>query len=122
MTGTAMSAANEFRRIYKQRVLPMPTNRPVRRTRLPDLCFGTSDEKWRAIVEEIVEIHRQGRPILIGTRSIDKSQLLSTMLGAVHIEHRVLNAHQVAIEAEIVAAAGQPGKVTVRSDERQVGE
>jgi preprotein translocase subunit SecA len=116
MTGTAMTAANEFRRIYKMRVLPMPTNRPVQRKRLPDLCFGTSDEKWRAIVEEVVELHRQGRPILIGTRSIDKSQLLSTMLSQVNIEHRVLNAHQVAIEAEIVAAAGQPGKVTVATN------
>ena len=116
MTGTAMSAGNEFRRIYKLRVLPMPTNRPVQRKRLPDLCFGTSDEKWRAIVEEVVELHRAGRPILIGTRSIDKSQLLSTMLAQVHIEHRVLNAHQVAIEAEIVAAAGQPGKVTVATN------
>ena len=117
MTGTAMTAANEFHKIYKIRVLPMPTNRPVKRHRLPDLCFGTSDEKWRAIVEEIVEMNRQGRPILIGTRSIDRSQLLSTMLTAAGIaEHRVLNAHQVALEAEIVAEAGQAGKVTVATN------
>jgi preprotein translocase subunit SecA len=116
MTGTAMSAANEFRRIYKRRVVPVPTNRPVKRQRLPDLSFGSADEKWRAIVDEVVQMHRQGRPILIGTRSIDKSQLLSTMLKAVNIEHRVLNAHQVAIEAEIVAEAGKPEKVTVATN------
>jgi preprotein translocase subunit SecA len=116
MTGTAMSAANEFRRIYKIRVVPMPTNRPVKRQILPRLVFGSSDEKWKAIVQEVVELHRQGRPILIGTRSIDKSQLLSTMLTAAGVEHRVLNAHQVAIEAEIVADAGKPGKVTVATN------
>jgi preprotein translocase subunit SecA len=116
MTGTAASASNEFYRIYKRRVIAVPTNRPVQRQRLPDLIFGTADEKWRAIVEEVVAMHRQGRPVLIGTRSIDKSQLLSTLLTAAGIAHRVLNAHQVAEEAEIVAAAGERGKVTVATN------
>lgn len=116
MTGTGMTASSEFRRIYKMRVVPIPTNRKVQRQRLPDLCFGTSDAKWRAIVEEIVQMNRAGRPVLVGTRSIDKSELLSTMLKAANVEHRVLNAHQVALEAEIVAEAGQPGKVTVATN------
>ena len=116
MTGTAMSAANEFYRIYKIRVVPIPTNRPSRRQRLPELCFGHSDAKWQAIVEEIVEMHKLGRPVLVGTRSIDKSQLLSTMLKAVGVQHQVLNAHQVALEAEIVKEAGQMGKVTVATN------
>jgi preprotein translocase subunit SecA len=116
MTGTAASASTEFRRIYKIRVMAVPTNRPVQRKRLPDLIFGTADEKWRAIVDDVVAMHRLGRPVLIGTRSIDKSQLLSTMLKAAGIEHRVLNAHQVAEEAQIVAEAGQRGKVTVATN------
>jgi preprotein translocase subunit SecA len=116
MTGTAMSAAGEFKRIYKMRVVPIPTNRPSRRAKLPDLSFGHSDSKWQSIVEEIVEMHRQGRPVLVGTRSIDKSQLLSTMLKAVNVPHQVLNAHQVSLEAEIVKEAGHAGRVTVATN------
>jgi preprotein translocase subunit SecA len=116
MTGTASTAAREFRKVYKKVVIPVPTNRPVQRKRLPDLVFGNSDQKWRAIVEEIRELHQQGRPILVGTRSIDKSLILSQLLNEVGIEHKVLNAHQVAVEAEIVAQAGQPGKVMVATN------
>jgi preprotein translocase subunit SecA len=116
MTGTAMTAAREFRKVYRKVVIPVPTNRPVRRERLPDQVFGTSDEKWRAIVAETRELHEQGRPVLIGTRSIDKSLILSKLLNELGLEHKVLNAHEIATEAEIVARAGQPGKVTVATN------
>jgi preprotein translocase subunit SecA len=116
MTGTAMSAAREFRKVYKKPVIPVPTNRPCQRERLPDLVFAHADEKWNAIVAEAVELHRLGRPILIGTRSIDKSVVLSRLLALQGIEHKVLNAHEVAAEAEIVARAGQRGKVTVATN------
>ncbi len=116
MTGTAMSAAREFQKIYKMRVVRIPTNRPVHRTRLPDRVFGHSEQKWQAIVEEVQQLHEQGRPVLIGTRSIDKSRILSDLLKQMRIEHRVLNANEIAAEAEIVALAGQPGKVTVATN------
>lgn len=116
MTGTAATAAHEFRKVYKRIVIKVPTNKPVKRVRLPDSVFGTSDKKWQAIVEEIKGLHAAGRPILVGTRSIDKSVVLSRLLTAAGIEHKVLNAHEVATEAEIVARAGQPGKVTVATN------
>jgi preprotein translocase subunit SecA len=116
MTGTATSAAREFRKVYHKVVIPVPTNRPAQRRRLPDTVVGTSDEKWHAIVEETRVMHEQGRPVLIGSRSIDKSIILSKLLQQVGIEHKVLNAHEIAAEAEIVARAGQPGKVTVATN------
>ncbi len=116
MTGTASSSARELAKIYEVRVAPIPTNRPAIRERLPDRIFGTSDAKWAAIVEEVREQHDIGRPILIGTRSIDKSVLLSQLLQQAGIEHRVLNAHQIAAEAEIVSEAGRKEKVTVSTN------
>lgn len=116
MTGTAVTAAREFRKIYKTRVVRIPTNRPARRSRLPDRVFGTSVQKWTAIVEEVTELHRQGRPVLIGTRSIDKSELLSKLLAQMNVPHLVLNAKEIAKEADIVAQAGQPGRVTVATN------
>jgi preprotein translocase subunit SecA len=116
MTGTASTASREFRKVYHRVVVPVPTNRPAQRKRLPDLVFGTSDEKWHAIVQEIRELNMQGRPVLVGTRSIDKSLILSRLLTLAGIEHKVLNAHEIAAEAEIVADAGQPGKVTVATN------
>jgi preprotein translocase subunit SecA len=116
MTGTASSSARELAKIYEVRVAPIPTNRPAIRERLPDRIFGTSDAKWAAIVEEVREQHDIGRPILIGTRSIDKSVLLSQLLEQAGVEHRVLNAHQIAAEAEIVSEAGRKGKVTVSTN------
>ncbi|HEX5445002.1 MAG TPA: preprotein translocase subunit SecA [Pirellulales bacterium] len=116
MTGTAISSARELRKIYKVDVIAIPTNRPAIRQRLPDAIFGTSDQKWAAIVEEVRELHAQGRPVLIGTRSIDKSVHLSELLNEAGIEHQVLNAHQVAAEADIVARAGQRGRVTVSTN------
>ena len=84
------------------------------RTRLPDLVFGTADEKWHAIVQEIRDLHLEGRPILVGTRSIDKSIILSRLLNLAGIEHKVLNAHEIATEAEIVKLAGQPDLYRIR--------
>ncbi|HVW37959.1 MAG TPA: preprotein translocase subunit SecA [Pirellulales bacterium] len=116
MTGTAASSARELAKIYEVSVVPIPTNRPAIRQRLPDHIFGTSEAKWYAIVEEVRELHARRRPILIGTRSIDKSVLLSALLKQAGIEHRVLNANQIAEEADIVACAGLPGKVTVSTN------
>ncbi len=116
MTGTAMSSAREFRKIYKMRVIKIPTNKPVQRKRLPARIFGTADAKWNAIAEEVREMHDIERPILIGTRSIDKSEHLSQLLSAQGIDHQVLNAQKVAEEAGIVERAGEPGKVTVATN------
>lgn len=116
MTGTALSSAKEFYRVYKTHVIPVPTNRPSKRVRLPDMVFGTSEQKWRAIVEEIKRVHAQHRPILVGTRSIDKSELLAKLLTEAGISHQVLNAYEVAKEAEIVAQAGGLDKVTVATN------
>jgi preprotein translocase subunit SecA len=116
MTGTARTAAREFRKIYKIRVIPIPTNRPVLRKRLPTRIFGTNDAKWSAIADEILELYQQGRPVLIGTRSIDKSEHLSRLLSERGLKHQVLNAREIAKEADIVALAGQTGKVTVATN------
>ncbi len=116
MTGTAATSASELRRIYRTPVLRVPTNKPPRRQRMADRVFGTMDRKFVAIVKEIQEINAIGRPILIGTRSIDKSVILSKMLTELAIEHQVLNANNVEKEAEIVAAAGGHGRVTVATN------
>ncbi len=116
MTGTARDSARELRKIYKCRVVAIPTNRPLIRTRLPDLVFGNSDAKWDAVVEEVCRLNAEGRPVLIGTRSIDKSEHLSQLLEEKGIEHQVLNAHHIEAEAEIVARAGLRGKVTVSTN------
>jgi preprotein translocase subunit SecA len=116
MTGTAATSAGELHKIYSCRVVPVPTNRPPIRQKLPTMVFGTADDKWRAIIEDIVEQHRAGRPVLVGTRSIDKSEILSRLLEESNIEHKVLNARHVAAEAEIVGHAGEQGKVTVATN------
>ena len=116
MTGTALTSAREFRKIYKCLVVRIPTNRPVQRERLDDRVFKTGEEKWQQVVREIVELHEQGRPVLIGTRTIEKSELLSEMLIQQGIEHEVLNARHIAREAAIVAQAGQPARVTVATN------
>lgn len=116
MTGTAASSAAELRRIYRLQVEVIPTHRPCRRQRLPDLVFGTAAAKWDAVVKEVREQHAQGRPVLIGTRTIDKSENLSRLLTAAGIEHDVLNARQHEAEAAIVARAGERGRVTVATN------
>ena len=116
MTGTAQSAAREFRKIYKRPVVRIPTNRETKRDRLGDRIFGTEEAKWRAIVEEVCELHRAGRPVLIGTKSIDKSEQLSELLRTRGVDHEVLNANEIAKEAKIVERAGERARVTVATN------
>jgi preprotein translocase subunit SecA len=116
MTGTASDSARELRKLCKVHVMAIPTHRPAIRERWPVRIYGTADKKWDAIVAEIHELHSQGRPVLVGTRSIDKSIILSGLLGKAGIEHQVLNAYRIAEEAEIVARAGERGQVTVSTN------
>ena len=116
MTGTAAASRRELSKIYKCHVVPVPTNRPPQRVQLPTRVFATERAKWNAIVEEISEIHALGRPTLIGTRTIDKSEILSKLLTERKFEHSVLNANRIAEEAEIVADAGRLGKITVSTN------
>ena len=116
MTGTAANSSTELKKIYNTRVVEVPTNRPPKREQWPDQVFATEQDKWSAIVEEVIEVRADGRPVLIGTRSIDKSELLSVMLEERGVEHDVLNARNLAREAEIVASAGQPGRVVVATN------
>jgi len=116
MTGTVGRSAREFRSVYGARTFVVPTHRPARRSGMPPLIFATAEFKWRGVVEEIRAVHATGRPVLVGTRSIDKSQRLSAMLGEAGIEHTVLNARETAREAEIIAGAGKPYGVTVATN------
>ena len=116
MTGTALTDAAELRRIYKVGVFKVPTNRPGRRTWLPDRVFSTEEEKFRAVADQIIEWNKHGVPVLVGTRSIERSEKLSTLLAAGGIEHQILNAKNHEIEAQIVAQAGQKGRVTVATN------
>ncbi len=116
MTGTASTSAPELTKIYKTPVVLVPTNRPPRRQRLPDQVYGTMLQKFEAIVTETKAMHALGRPVLIGTRSIDKSLILSKLLQEEGIELQILNANEVEREAEIVAEAGKRGRVTVATN------
>ena len=116
MTGTAIASARELHKIYRCHVVAVPTNRPVIRQRLSNMVFGNENAKWAAVVEEVCRVHAEGRPVLIGTRSIDKSETLSRLLEEREIEHQILNAHHVETEAAIVAEAGQSDKVTVSTN------
>ncbi len=116
MTGTVATSARELRKIYKLRSVNVPTNRAPRREQWPDMVLGTEAHKWNAIVDEIKTINATGRPILIGTRSIDKSERLASQLTAAGIAHIVLNARHLANEAEIVAQAGKQNQVTVATN------
>ena len=115
MTGTAETEAPEFLKIYKLDVLVIPTNEPVRRTDYPDMIYKTRGEKYRAVIDAIVEMQAQNRPVLVGTTSVEVSETLSRMLGK-KIKHSVLNAKRHKEEAEIVAHAGQPGAVTIATN------
>ena len=116
MTGTAATEANEFHEIYGLDVVVVPTNRPLARASYPDHIFLREQDKWQAIVEEVEEVHQTGRPILLGTVSIEKNELVSKLLTRRGIPHEVLNAKQHEREAQIVAKAGQPGAVTVATN------
>ncbi|HOC39171.1 MAG TPA: preprotein translocase subunit SecA, partial [Thermodesulfobacteriota bacterium] len=115
MTGTAETEAPEFMKIYKLDVLVIPTNEPVRRTDHPDVIYRTKGEKYRAVINEILAMHEQQRPVLVGTTSVEVSETLSRMLGK-RVKHSVLNAKRHREEAEIVANAGQPGAVTIATN------
>ena len=116
MTGTAATEAEEFWKIYKLEVVEVPTNKPMVREDQPDLIYKNQDAKYRAVVEEIAELQSDGKPVLVGTTDIDKSELLSEMLRRRGVPHEVLNAKQHEREAAIVAQAGQPGAVTVATN------
>ncbi|MEQ9407230.1 MAG: preprotein translocase subunit SecA [Fuerstiella sp.] len=116
MTGTAMTEAEEFWKIYKLDVMAVPTNRTMQRINYPDNIYGTEKEKWNAVIQEIDEVHRTGRPILVGTTSIETSELVAGKLVKRGIKHNVLNAKQHEREAEIVAQAGRRGAVTIATN------
>jgi preprotein translocase subunit SecA len=116
MTGTADTEAEEFAKIYKLEVLVIPTNMPMIRTDHPDVIYKTEKEKFNAVIEEIKQLHEARRPVLVGTISIEKSELLSKYLTRQGIKHHVLNAKNHEREAEIVAQAGQPGQVTISTN------
>jgi len=113
MTGTAATEAEEFYAIYGLDVVVIPTNRPMIRIDYPDVVYRTEKAKWEAIVREIEECYRAGRPVLVGTTSIEKSERLSKALKARGIRHQVLHAKKHAEEAKIIARAGEPGAVTI---------
>ena len=116
MTGTAMTEEDEFKEIYKLDVIAIPTNKPVIRIDHNDQVYSTEKGKYSAIIDKIIECHEKGQPILVGTVSIEKSELLSAMLKRKGIKHEVLNAKHHAKEAEIVAQAGKYGAVTIATN------
>jgi len=116
MTGTAATEADEFLKIYGLEVVVIPTHKPMIRIDYPDAVYKTEKAKFKAIIKEISELYKIGRPVLVGTRSIEKSELLSSMLKKLGIPHQVLNAKYHEKEAEIIARAGQKGSVTIATN------
>lgn len=116
MTGTAWEARHELWQVYKLPTVRIPTHRPCIRVQHPERVFGTSEARWVAVVEEVKRIHKLGRPVLVGTRSVEASEKLSSMLNAKALKHDVLNAVRHEEEAAIVEQAGQPGRITVATN------
>jgi preprotein translocase subunit SecA len=118
MTGTAKTEEAEFEKIYNLEVTVIPTNRPTGRQDLPDVVYKTEEAKWRSIAQECSEMHEMGRPVLVGTTSVEKSELLSRMLSELNVEHNLLNAkpENVERESEIIAQAGRKGAVTIATN------
>ena len=116
MTGTAMTEEDEFKEIYRLDVIEIPTNKPVARIDNSDVVYKTEKGKFMAVIDQVKECHAKGQPVLVGTVSIEKSEILSKMLSRVGIKHEVLNAKQHAKEAEIVAQAGKYGAVTIATN------
>ena len=116
MTGTAREVARELWSVYRVPVVTIPTNRPIRRKQIPDEVYTTADAKWKAIYNKIDHLHKQGRPVLAGTRSVSASEHLSEILTRGSLPHRVLNARQDQEEAEIIARAGERGRIMVATN------
>src|SRR2546421_4860915 len=116
MTGTALTEAEELHKIYKLDVMVIPTHKPMIREDLPDLIYRTTEAKYRAVVEEIKDLHEKGVPVLVGTTSVENSEYLSEKLDRQGIPHNVLNAKHHAREAQIVAQAGRSGTVTIATN------
>ena len=116
MTGTAQEVATELWHVYRLATVTIPTNRPSQRQGLGESLFATEDEKWNAVVERIAGFHARERPVLVGTKSVSASELLSEKLNTAGIPHVILNARQDKEEADIVSKAGQPGRVTVATN------
>ena len=116
MTGTAETEASEFHDIYKLDVMVIPTNRPVRRVDTNDQIYKSQREKYKALVDEVIKRHSKGQPVLLGTVTVETSEVLSRLLRLAKIPHNVLNAKNHAREAEIVSLAGQPGAVTIATN------
>ena len=116
MTGTASTESTEFQEIYKLDVVEIPTNKPLARVDLPDSIYRTEQGKFTAVIRQIIEAHEIGQPVLVGTISIEKSELLSKLLKKQGIKHNVLNAKQHEKEAEIIAQAGKLGAVTIATN------
>ena len=116
MTGTAKTEEEEFLAIYNMRVMEIPTNRPVIRNDMPDAVYGTKKAKFQALIEEIMNLHATGQPVLVGTISVETSEFISKMLTQRKIRHEVLNAKNHAREADIIAKAGQKGAVTIATN------
>ncbi|MCR4855761.1 MAG: preprotein translocase subunit SecA [Erysipelotrichaceae bacterium] len=116
MTGTAKTEEEEFLSIYNMRVVEIPTNKPVARVDYPDLVFGTKRAKYNALLEEVKELYAKGQPVLVGTISVETSELISRMFKQARIRHEVLNAKNHAREAEIIAKAGREGSVTIATN------
>ena len=116
MTGTAREVARELWAVYRLAVVTIPTNRPIRRRHMADEVYVTADEKWAAIVETLRRLQEEGRPVLVGTRSVSASEHLSGLLSAAGLPHQVLNARQDQEEAEVIARAGERGRITVATN------
>ncbi len=116
MTGTAKTEETEFNKIYNLDVVQIPTNKPVRRIDWPDVIYPTEKAKINAIVEEVKKVHEEGRPILVGTVTIEKSELISKALSRAKIKHKVLNAKNHQLESAIIAQAGRLGQVTIATN------
>jgi len=116
MTGTARETATELRGTYDLAVLRVPTHKPVRRTRLADSCFATNVQRWGSVAQRAQELAAAGRAVLVGTRSVEASETLGALLQARGVAHTVLNARQDRAEAEAVAQAGEPGRITVATN------
>lgn len=116
MTGTAMTEKEEFDQIYNLDVIEIPTNMPVIRVDNPDIIYKTEIGKFNAVVEDVRVAHERGQPVLVGTASVETSEVLSSMFNKAGLPHQVLNAKHHQREAEIVAQAGKPGMITIATN------